>query len=702
MCGDRIIKAFGFCTERGCFTSTDILRMKAVSKALWKQVSYEFNKLKVKKASRVIETVRSLANSATSGVEAVSGSITASSFVRVLDALEGGIEGKGFFDAGCGCGIPCLIAAYLGARSSGVDTEKNLHVLSRIFMAGRSRLGISPDKANIGFSDLLTMKYIPHDPQLVYTFWEGIDADARDNLLKMTSKCQTVSVFACTNAPGETIDMVCSTLNETCSKGQIWTFADNFQVSAVGGMQRQVWIFKRKVQAVSRKTGSLDFPSDLVVSCLRWADEHSFPAQLRERKGSNGLSINDLIMAGQAFLNGGFSNFQALACGGFGRVFRAKHTACPDRPCVLKIGMEVFSDEDIENDSIFREYKTMRQLEPDQGVSANLLHLFDGISALAKINLGAGRNVSALCMQSCWGDGSSLKMQFRDAFLGNGAQALSINCCLFFQKTLHLVSVLHEKRIAHNDIKWSNILLVDEWLPDEDINMVLGDFGISCLDGTQYVTALPASIPKPTAQASSSRAEKCLKKALENAAVVASRKTKSSSKQKATNTLPLLTPVTDAMMQGMMKSDQLLLLSTGTPGYRNEAMVNLSYQMGKKPLKKIPNVKHQVDFVDVCKHDVRSVATMLCEVMREKSDGAWTRGGKCYHRQYELELNKLTKTQEVSDFLLKEKSVPLCDADKQTQLLCKLVKDMLRSDSQQMSAREAANHSFFSLVLGPQ
>jgi hypothetical protein len=240
-------------------------------------------------------------------------------------------------------------------------------------------------------------------------------------------------------------------------------------------------------------------------------------------------------------------------------------------------------------------------------------------------------------------------------------------------------------------MKWANILLVN----DQDINMVLGDFGVSCLKGTQYVTALPASIPKPTTQAGSRRAEKCLRKAssLEKQAVVAS-----GSLAKAANTLPLLTAVTEAMLNEEMKSDQLVLLSTGTPGYRNDVMVNLSYQMGKKPTKE-NNFKNQVDSVDGCKHDVSSVATMLCEVMRGKSDGVWAKGRKCHHHQYKLELDKLRKPQEISDFLLKEKSVPLGKASQQTQLLCKVVKHMLRSDAKQLTAKDAANHDFFSLAL---
>ena len=138
-----------------------------------------------------------------------------------------------------------------------------------------------------------------------------------------------------------------------------------------------------------------------------------------------------------------------------------------------------------------------------------------------------------------------------------------------------------------------------------------------------------------------------------------------------------------------MNSDSpLLLLSTGTPGYRNDAMVKLSKQIGKKATKRKTFDVH-VDFDDVCKHDVRSVATMLCEIMHEKR-----RRRTCPHRQYEKDLDELRTPQGVSDFLLEQNSVPLAQASQKTQLLCKLLCDMLRSDSHQLTAEAAVNHEF--------
>lgn len=109
-----------------------------------------------------------------------------------------------------------------------------------------------------------------------------------------------------------------------------------------------------------------------------------------------------------------------------------------------------------------------------------------------------------------------------------------------------------------------------------------------------------------------------------------------------------------------------------------------------------------VDLDVVQNHDVHSVVTMLCEIMRGKSDGAWAKGNKCASLGYELELNKLMKRQAISDFLLQGASVPLNEASQQTQLMCKLVKGMLRSDSHQFTAEDAAKHDFFSLVFLPK
>ena len=93
-------------------------------------------------------------------------------------------------------------------------------------------------------------------------------------------------------------------------------------------------------------------------------------------------------------------------------------------------------------------------------------------------------------------------------------------------------------------------------------------------------------------------------------------------------------------------------------------------------------------------YDVRSVGAMLCEVMHGKSDSV-----KAASRQYELALDKLKNLQEVSDFLLQEKSDPISKASQQTKLLCQLVLGMLRSDAKQISAEAAARHEFFSVVI---
>jgi hypothetical protein len=93
--------------------------------------------------------------------------LNAGSFVRVFDYLDGGIYGKRFFDAGSGCGMAFLTAAFFGAQSAtGVDLIENLPVYSRIFIKSLTRLGISPAKANLGFCDLADMDSLQHDPDV--------------------------------------------------------------------------------------------------------------------------------------------------------------------------------------------------------------------------------------------------------------------------------------------------------------------------------------------------------------------------------------------------------------------------------------------------------------------------------------------------------------------------------------------------------
>ncbi len=106
-----------------------------------------------------------------------------------------------------------LTAVFLGAQSAtGVYLIENLPVYSRIFIKSQTRLGISPAKANLGFCDLIDMVSLQHDPDIILTFWESRNPDAREKLLDNVSN-STASILACTYAPGETIEAVCSTLN---------------------------------------------------------------------------------------------------------------------------------------------------------------------------------------------------------------------------------------------------------------------------------------------------------------------------------------------------------------------------------------------------------------------------------------------------------------------------------------------------------
>jgi hypothetical protein len=128
-----VVDAFLLCTKHGVFNSADAARMRAVSKTLSDPIKLEFNQVQIRKATIVYDTVHAVAHKATTGVKGTSGSLNAGSFVRVFDYLDGGIYGKRFFDAGSGCGMAVLTAAFLGAQSAtGVDLIENLPVYSRI------------------------------------------------------------------------------------------------------------------------------------------------------------------------------------------------------------------------------------------------------------------------------------------------------------------------------------------------------------------------------------------------------------------------------------------------------------------------------------------------------------------------------------------------------------------------------------------
>ena len=109
-----VVDALVLCTKHGVFNSADAARMRAVSKTLRDPIRLEFNQVQIRKATIVYDTVHAVAHKATTGVKGTSGSLNAGSFVRVFDYLDGGIYGKRFFDAGSGCGMAVLTAAFLG------------------------------------------------------------------------------------------------------------------------------------------------------------------------------------------------------------------------------------------------------------------------------------------------------------------------------------------------------------------------------------------------------------------------------------------------------------------------------------------------------------------------------------------------------------------------------------------------------------
>ncbi len=158
------------------------------------------------------------------------GSLAPCNFVRILDSVDGGIYGKFFFDAGCGFG----------------EME-----YSHTLLSGQTRLGISPAKTNLGFCDISKMVSIQHNPDLLFTFWESMNTQACSNILKITSCCLSVTVFACTNAPGKTIEAVCSTLNKSSpGGGKAWKLADNISTTGIGACKGRSGYSRKNQQLV--------------------------------------------------------------------------------------------------------------------------------------------------------------------------------------------------------------------------------------------------------------------------------------------------------------------------------------------------------------------------------------------------------------------------------------------------------------------
>ena len=150
---------------------------------------------------------------------------------------------------------------------------------------------------------------------MVFAYWDSIAADARDKLLKVVKRTGSVEMLACTNAPGETTNLVESTLNEDCPAERPWKLVTTFTANAEGGsMQRQVWIFRRPPQLPQDNPCTvIDFPSDFAVNLLLSGPEEN---QRRREARSASFSPLEFLPAAEELAAQGFGCFKLVGRGG--------------------------------------------------------------------------------------------------------------------------------------------------------------------------------------------------------------------------------------------------------------------------------------------------------------------------------------------------------------------------------------------------
>ena len=669
---DGLEKLFGVFKRGVCmglFTSKAIALMSQVNSKLRAAVRDEFRLKQTKMAEEVYAAFRR--NGASSGVEGTSGSLNASTLVKIFECLPGGIYGKGFFDCGSGFGQVVLAASRMGAeRASGLDLEANLEIYSRQFHAAKKSLGMNDAAANIGFGDLSKMTNIPHNPDIVFTFWDSITPDSRENILKMTAQSKSARLFACTNAINESPELVLSSLNKGCPES--WEFLKPFSTMAQGGaMQRQVWIFRRS-SPLPRNVpceAAVDFSSDLAVNLLL--------SETRRRGSSSTICPADYLPAAEALGREGFSCFKLLGRGGFGCVI---HASWKGKPCVVKISVR--SCESKKDDSLYREAEILHQgvhMLPRHPILPKPCLWLNG-SALANLNLGPEKSASMLCMEACYGDCDFLRKRFQEEAKKNGV--LSADCRLFFRSTLEVVSVAHTVlRLAHRDLKWPNLLLRGKWEEGMDFEIVLGDSGIAFLEtkNRQYLEN-HLEISRNLGS---------------NRALAARNRARGQQPPK-----PVLEPVSKDLQNKIMCSKGdfahiLKILSSGSVGYRPE---DPQVAMGKR---KIRDQETAASLEYAQAHDVYSVACMMLEIHQDRNGAQWA-SSKCPSTAWEKSIHNLHSKVDIMGFLRSASSTCALESSDFQNLdqEANLLHGMLKKDfMDRISAEEAGKHDYLTLVF---
>lgn len=616
-----------------------------------------------------------------------------------------------------------MSAACLGAKSAcGVDLPANLDSCSRIFHAARESLGFTKNSANIGFEDLAKIKSIdPYESQIVFSYWESIEPVARSNLIKLVSTCPFTEIFICSKLPGDTEEIICNDLNSYARYDHRWSLAHTLPVSCYRStMHRTVNIFTRKpIQIPS--SSDVRFPSDLAV-CISLDNN--------ERALRSGINYDDLLKMGRSLHQCGFSNFQSLGHGGFGYVVKSQYDG---KSCVLKFSLhprrEIQDQErcqgkriqEVSDESLFREYdalleaKRIRKLDRSSAVSKLIEAFGKKSSALAEIRIHGDRMVAVLVMEACWGDCVHLRQVFRDEYMA--ARRLSPNCRLFFRELYRVLDFLHhELCFAHLDVKWSNILLVKEWIRDgvgaQDPVIRLTDLGASMMISKKGPSAVRkylrpdfkiSNIEAPSVPLASKRARNIVQKTFGYIKSLVENKRQRED----------MVFITEAMLQSAMtQTEYLQLLTSGTPGYRPKSLMQRSdtndqacARSTQKATKRKPESTEIpqsaiMPLEEGQARDIYAVASMMLQIIRDKAKQRGRKGGDP-NLAWEDALHALGSAQTpaaVLQFIAPEDQIQ--NVSQEDSLLCDLIMHTLHPDwPRRYTARQAGTHKFFTRIF---
>ena len=174
-----------------------------------------------------------------------------------------------------------------------------------------------------------------------------------------------------------------------------------------------------------------------------------------------------------------------LGKGGFGTVFKLFSRSGRHQGFVaakIQRCSEYYQNDS--NDALLREclildsFMKRRSLPLASSVTPHLIHALNACP-FARITTSCHHTYSVMLMECLHADCNHIHSEFLRLF--NVERELFDRFRLFFLEVARVLKLVHERGLAHGDLKWSNIFIVSTSLEGEKLEIRLGDWGLGVL-----------------------------------------------------------------------------------------------------------------------------------------------------------------------------------------------------------------------------